>query len=70
LPTLNDTPEPACVVPHFDAMTRGLVAAERIIRRGNRYFPALGVRSRELHDLDRKGACGRRFSLPMLRTRC
>jgi hypothetical protein len=26
---------------YFDAMMRGLVAAERITRRGNRYFPAL-----------------------------
>ena len=29
---------------YFDAMMRGLVAAERITRRGNRYFPALGDR--------------------------
>jgi hypothetical protein len=29
-------------VDHFEAMMRGLVAAERISRRGNRYFPAIG----------------------------
>jgi hypothetical protein len=29
---------------YFDAMMRGLVAAEQITRRGNRYFPALGDR--------------------------
>jgi len=28
---------------YFDAMMRGLVAAERITRRGNRYFPATAI---------------------------
>jgi len=29
-------------VDHFEAMMRGLGDAERISRRGNRYFPAIG----------------------------